>query len=76
MTSLMIKNHLDGLIGCITFKYNGYSCGIDPLAHDDFDVWCGEDEYTAHSIDEVMKANLFNGKSLEDIVGDMTDLEY
>ncbi len=76
MTSSMIKKHLDDLIGCITFEYNGYSCGIDPLAHDDFDMWYGNDEYKAHSIDEVMKIKLFDGKSLEDIEDDITDLDY
>lgn len=76
MTSSMIKQHLDGLIGCITFEYNGYSCGIDPLARDDFDMWYGNDEYKAYSIDEVMRVKLFDGKSLEDIVDDITDLDY
>ena len=76
MTISMIKKHLKDLVGCITFEYNGYSCGVDPLAHDDFDLWYGKEEYKAHSIDEVMKTKFFNGEALEDIVDDLIDMEY
>ena len=31
---------------------------------------------TAHSIDEVMTTKFFDGKSLENILDDITDLEY
>lgn len=76
MTSFNIKKYLDHLIGCITFEYNGYSCGIDPLAHNNFNMWCGSKEYKARSIDEVMKTKFFDGKALKNIINDITELEY
>lgn len=76
MTKLNIKNHLDILAGCITFEYNGYVCGIDPLAHDNFNMWYGIKKHTARSIDEVMKTKFFDGRALENIIGDITELDY
>ncbi len=76
MTSSMIKKRLDGLIGCVTFEYKGHPCGVDPLAHDDFNMWYGNLAFKARSIDEVMTTKLFDGKSLTDIANDITDLEY
>ena len=76
MTNLNIERHLKDLIGCVTFEYNGYSCGVDPLAHNDFDMWYGNNEIKTQSIDEVMKIKFFDGKALEDIVDDITDIDY
>ena len=76
MTSLEIKEYLWKLVSHVTFEYDGYSCGIDPLSHDKFDMWCGDKRMTAHSIEEVMEMEFFDGKSLEDIWDDITDLEY
>lgn len=42
MTVLEIREYLDNLISHITFEYNGRSCGVDPLAHGDFDMWYGD----------------------------------
>ena len=35
-----------------------------------------KEDLTAHSIEEVMETKFFDGKSLEDIWDDITDLEY
>lgn len=76
MTILELKEYLRNLISCVTFIYDGYSCGIDPLTTDDFDMWCGDESITVHSIDEVMETEFFNGESLDDIWDDVSDLEY
>lgn len=76
MTEFDIKAYLGNLTSHVMFEYNGYSCGVDPLAHDNFDMWYGDESMTAHSIDEVMTTKFFDGKSLDDILDDITELEY
>lgn len=39
-------------------------------------MWYGDKSMTAHSIEEVMDTKFFDGKSLEDIWDEITDLEY
>lgn len=76
MTILELKNYLTNLIGHVTFEYNGYSCGIDPLSLNKFDMWYGNDAVTVNSIEKVMNEPLFNGKSLKDIWDDITNLDF
>lgn len=76
MTILELEKHLANLVGHVMFVYNGYSCGVDPLALDSFDVWCGDNEMTVGSIEEVLNDKLFNGKSLKDIWDDVTELDF
>lgn len=76
MSITELKKYLIDLVGQVTFYYNGYSCGIDPLAADLFEVWCGDNEETIDSIDEVMDETLFDGRSLKDIWDDVTDVEF
>ena len=40
---------------------------MDPLAADQFDMWCGDDAMTAKSADEVMNTPFFDGKCLKEI---------
>lgn len=68
--------YYDNLTSHVTFCYNGYDCGIDPLAKDEFNMWYGTDEMTVDSIDKVMDINFFDGKSLKDIWSDITELEF
>lgn len=76
MTIQELRDHLTNLVGHITFYYNGYACGIDPLSRDLYEVWCGDDAFSVGSVDEVLNDELFNGRSLIDIWDDVTDLEY
>lgn len=76
MTLTDIINRLSKLTNHVTFTYNGYSCGIDPLSHNEFEIWYGEDERTLTSIDEVLNTKFFDGKSLTDIWNDITELDY
>lgn len=75
MTVDAIKKHLSNLIGAVTFEYTGYSCGIDPLSLNQFDMWYGNKCMTAHSIEEVMTVRFFNGNSLEDILESVTEFD-
>lgn len=67
MTALEIKNYLADLVSHLTFNFNNKDCGIDPLAKDNYEMWCGDNIMTAKSIDEVMNTLFFDGKSLNDI---------
>lgn len=76
MMDFNVKEYLGNLTSHITFEYDGKACGVDPLSLDKFDMWYGDKSMTAHSIEEVINTNFFDGKSLEDILDDITDLEY
>lgn len=76
MTISEAREYLSNLTGHIIFDYNGYSCGIDPLALDAFDMWYGTDEITVASIEEVMNKKLFDRQSLKDIWDNITELDF
>ena len=76
MTITEIKNYLSQLTSHVLFDYNGYSCGIDPISQNEFNMWYGDNETTVKSIDEVMTSKFFDGKSLTEIWYDVTELEY
>lgn len=71
-----IKARLDEMATHILFDYNGKECGIDPLEYNKrYDVWYGESDYTAKSVDEVMAVPLFDGKCLNEIADKIENLE-
>lgn len=76
MTINQFIKHMENLAGCVCFEYNGYNCGVDPLSRNKFEMWYGQDCVTAGSIDEVMAAKFYNGKSLTTIWDCITDLDY
>lgn len=76
MTAVTIKSRIENLLACITFDYNGKGCGIDPITRSQFDMWYGDEDYTAKSIDEVMSIKLFSGKSLTEIADNLTLIDY
>lgn len=57
----------DGRASHLTFEYNGMRCGIDPISRDHFEMWYGDTDTVAKSIDEVMTIPLFAGKTLSEI---------
>ena len=62
-----IRSYVASLCSHLTFDFEGKSCGVDPLAADQFDMWCGDDAMTAKSADEVMNTPFFDGKCLKEI---------
>ncbi len=76
MTIYELKEHLSNLIGHVTFDYNGYSCGIDPLSKNKFDMWYGEKSITLGSIDDVMNNKFFESHSLTEIWDDISELYF
>lgn len=76
MTIQELRDHLSNLVSHITFYYNGYACGIDPLSRNLYEVWCGDDAFSVGSVDKVLNEELFDGRSLTDIWGDVTDLDF
>lgn len=75
MTSLELKKRISSLCTHVLFDYNGHSCGIDPLALDNFDMWCDEEYMKANSIDEVMDTPFFEGKKLQDIAEEIENID-
>ena len=76
MSITELKNYIAKLTSHVMFDYKGFACGIDPLFRDKFVMWYGDNEMTAKSVDEVLNAKFFDGKSLTDIWNDVTELEY
>ena len=75
MNAKQLRDRIDSLISHILFDYNGKPCGIDPLSRTEIDIWYGDEGATLSSVDEVMSAPFFDGKSLSDIVGDLQNIE-
>ena len=59
MSADEIRVTFASLCSHLTFDFEGKSCGVDPLAADQFDMWCGDDAMTAKSADEVMEYTIF-----------------
>lgn len=76
MNLIDLKKQIESLVGFIGFDYDGDNCGIDPINKNHFEMWCGEDFIIAKSIDEVMNATIFNGKSLIQIYDMIENLDY
>ena len=76
MTLQELGNHLANLVSCVTFYYNGYACGIDPLSQNLYEVWCGDDTFSVTSVDEVLNEELFDGRALKDIWDDVTEVNF
>lgn len=76
MTISEFKKHMSFLVGCVNFEYNGRDCGIDPLNHTEYDIWYGDDCITVKSIDELLEAKFFDGKTIVDIWDSVADLHY
>ncbi len=76
MNAKKIKDYLETLASHITFDYNGKSCGVDPLSRTHYEIWYGEDDMVAKSLDEVMTIPFFDGKSLSDIAEEIVIDEY
>ena len=75
MTSLELRKKISSLCTHMLFEYKGHSCGVDPLAPDDFDMWCDENYMKASSIDEVMSTPFFRGRKLQDIADEIENVE-
>ena len=72
----IIKERINELASHFTFEYQSLSCGVDPFSQNEFDLWCGDNNRTAKSIDEVMTTPFFNGKSLSEIADDIEIIDF
>lgn len=75
MTASDIKKQIGSLCSHVLFDYEGHACGVDPIATDEYDMWCGNDYMKARSINEVMTTPFFKGKALEDITDQIRNIE-
>lgn len=76
MTLDSFKHHISDLIVSVNFDYNGYSCGVDPLGGSKYNMWYGDNDVTVDSVENVLNAKIFDGKSLIDIWDDLTEFDY
>lgn len=76
MSADKLKQIVLDVFSHVTFEYNGQNCGIDPFSLTEFDIWYGDKVETVNSIDRVMDTPIFDGKSLSEIIGDITELDY
>ena len=72
-----IKNDVNETQCCHIFEYKGKSCGIDPWwdGKENYNVWYGEKDFVAKNWKEVVTTKFFDGKSLEEITGDIKNYE-
>lgn len=71
-----IKKRISEIASHFTFEFKELRCGIDPLSPTDFDMWCGDDGCKVNSIDEVMTTPFFQGKTLDQISGDIEIIDW
>ena len=71
MTIENIKSRIEEGCSHFTFEYDHKTCGIDPVYNPKdgqrYEMWYGDEEHTAKSVDEVMSLPIFGGKTLEEI---------
>lgn len=70
-----IKDYITSVCSHLTFGFCGKACGIDPISLDHIDMWCGDDTATATSIDDAMRLPLFDGKSLQEIIEEIENID-
>ena len=44
MSANELRDFIASLCSHVTFDFHGKSCGVDPLALDQIDLWCGDDK--------------------------------
>lgn len=75
MSANELRDFIVSLCSHVTFDFHGKSCGVDPLAPDQIDLWCGDDTLTAASVSEAMNTPFFDGKSLNEIADKIENVE-
>ncbi|MEA4896136.1 MAG: hypothetical protein VB064_12885 [Oscillospiraceae bacterium] len=80
MTLTEIRARLDEFCNIFRFEYQGLNCYLDPVSRYDkwiVDVVCGDDykSVSLDSLDAVLSAPLFVGKSLAEIYNDIDIIE-
>ena len=62
-----LKKILEVNLTHIAFDYAGKHCGVDPLAADRFDAWCGDEDMEFESVEKLIEFPFFSGKTLKEI---------
>lgn len=75
MTAKQIKDRINEICTIFEFDYKGKNCAVDPFSKSSFVMWYGDNDYIAHSIDDVMSVKLFDGKSLTEIVDEIENVD-
>lgn len=80
MTAQRIRDRISEGITLFGFEYKGESGNIDPYytptSGHSYLLYYAGNEATVYSIDDVMKTPYFDGKSLEQIAGEITITEW
>ena len=75
MTAKELKEIIAQCMDEVYFYYGGVACGVCSEVDDFkpvFTLWCGQKTQDFHDVDDVMAVKFFNGKSLNDLVGNIT----
>lgn len=73
LTINKLRALFDGGINDVCFEYNGISYGVFPISRGEFDVGIGYDVAKHYeNLDDLMKDPIYNGKTLEEIAGQIT----
>lgn len=75
MTKKEFKRYIESLVSEIEFTYNGKDGCVDPLNRKSYYLIYDGESIEVHSIEEVMNTPYFDGKSLDEIFDDITDIE-
>ena len=75
MTREEMRAEIESLLGFIGFEYNGKWCGVDPFSAQEIEMFCGDKEYTARSVEDAMTVRLFDGRSLDEIAEELTNID-
>ncbi len=76
MKSDKIKSRISEIASHFTFEYRGKKAGVDPFSKNDFDMWFGDNDKKATSIEEVMNDKFFDGKSLTEIAEEIKIIDW
>lgn len=76
----IIRDRISEICCAVTWDYNDKPCGVDPYYTDKdkkyhFDTWYGEKMVDFSSVDEVMNAPFFDGKTIAEIIPDIKNLD-
>ena len=75
MKAQYLKKFLADAYSDVTFKYQDIYCCIIPQGSDRFAMGYGDAAGEYESIDELMSARIFGGKTLTEIADDISELE-
>lgn len=79
MTLKELKHSLGENYSDMWFTYHGKPCGVTSTVQNyrpTFEAWCGEQEKTYHSLDDLISDTFFDGTSLVTLLRDKVQFYF